>query len=270
MISIRNTKTLAWVGAVIFLSFAFQNCSDVKFKKTPPVSNPQVEESAIAPPQITTHPAGGGTYQQDFTMFVIAAGDHLQFQWLRDDVSIPGETNNVLILNAVVESNNGVYTVKVKNEIGTVKSNPAVVNVHAPASVTLAVPTTPTPQTPTPAPSASCLGTTLSYCNLGSVSHGSISGICVYGGSCSYTCKNGSWSANSNNCAGPASCASSAQPGQNGASCLVPALAHGKTGGRCDNNGVSCPYKCNNGKLESLGGADSYPNRCIESDSQGE
>ena len=50
---------------------------------------------------------------------------------------------------------------------------------------------------------ASCAATTISNCTLGATSSGGTSGSCVagYGGSCAYTCNNGTWSQNSNSCA---------------------------------------------------------------------
>ena len=241
-------KPLIWLVIFGMILVGYQNCSDVKFKekalKVESTPTPQVETKTIDPPIIITHPVGGGTYQQDFTMYVEVKGDDLSYQWLRDGASLSGQVGMVLQLSSLLESSNGVYTIQVTNEGGSVTSNPAVIIVHKPEEEQeeeqeTAVKTY-----------ASCTGKKSGNCTLGSVNHGGVSGLCTYGGSCNFSCNDGVWVSNSNNCAGPASCAGTTF-GSNPLRCRVTTKSSGGTSGSCEFEG-SCSYKCSNGNWQPV------------------
>lgn len=84
----------------------------------------------LAPPTITTAPAsivmevGGPVY-----LSVIASGQALQYQWLRNGQSLVGETAQTLARVTVQATDAGRYAVRVSNPGGSVVSEPAVVAV---------------------------------------------------------------------------------------------------------------------------------------------
>ena len=71
------------------------------------------------------------------TMFsVVATGDELSYQWLKDNVElmevtgdIEGTTTPTLTLTGVAPSDAGEYTVRVSNDAGMVPSNAATLSV---------------------------------------------------------------------------------------------------------------------------------------------
>jgi hypothetical protein len=79
----------------------------------------------IAQPSPQTVTAGGS-----ITLSVGATGTPAPtFQWLKDNVPIPGATNATLTINAAGAANAGTYTVAVTNSQGTVTSSGAIVTV---------------------------------------------------------------------------------------------------------------------------------------------
>lgn len=72
------------------------------------------------------------------TFSVTAAGTPtLQYQWQQDGVDLPGETNSALHIPATVDSDAGLYTVLVFNGVGSILSEPAVLNVTHPPAITV-------------------------------------------------------------------------------------------------------------------------------------
>jgi hypothetical protein len=72
----------------------------------------------LVQPRSQTVPIGS-----DPSFFVLVAGNQpLTFQWLRYGTNLPGKTAATLTLSNVQESNNGNYSVRVRNPLGTVFS----------------------------------------------------------------------------------------------------------------------------------------------------
>ena len=87
---------------------------------------------------IVVHPAGLTVMQtSNATLAVAATGTAtLIFQWRRDGMNLPGETDAVLVMNNVTTNHAGSYTVVVTNNYGSVTSETAVLIVLVPPSIT--------------------------------------------------------------------------------------------------------------------------------------
>jgi len=99
----------------------------------------------------------------------------------------------------------------------------------------------------TTATGASCTASTVSNCSRSATVDGGVSGDCDsgYTGTCSYTCDDGTWDLNNNNCtaATGASCTASTV-----SNCSRAPTADGGTSGSCNIGYTgSCSYTCNNG-----------------------
>lgn len=83
-----------------------------------------------AVPQILQQPDGftavAGTPAK---LEVAASGSNLTYQWLKDDLELPNETNPVLTFTALRTGDAGSYQVRVKNSEGLLMSDPALVAV---------------------------------------------------------------------------------------------------------------------------------------------
>lgn len=72
----------------------------------------------------------------DVELEVFATGaEPLLFQWQRNGVDLPGETDSVLELDSVTPTSRGDYTVVVRNALGTVVSRPARISILAPPTI---------------------------------------------------------------------------------------------------------------------------------------
>jgi DNA/RNA endonuclease G (NUC1) len=83
--------------------------------------------SPVGSPVITTHPTTQTTVVGGSATFSVAAtGDApLSYQWLHEDVDIPGATGASLTLSGVQAANVGTYYVVVTNNVGSTTSNAA-------------------------------------------------------------------------------------------------------------------------------------------------
>jgi len=66
---------------------------------------------------------------------VEAAGGSLEFQWLRDDLELRGQTNSILEFPALSETDAGTYRVRIRNSGGVRLSTPATVSVAPPLAL---------------------------------------------------------------------------------------------------------------------------------------
>ncbi|HEU0009372.1 MAG TPA: immunoglobulin domain-containing protein [Verrucomicrobiae bacterium] len=82
----------------------------------------------VVAPRITSQPADQTPCVGDTVVFRVAARgtEPITYQWLRDDVSLPNETNAILVIANVQPTNAATYKVVVTNDIGMVTSDPAV------------------------------------------------------------------------------------------------------------------------------------------------
>lgn len=81
-------------------------------------------------PVIISQPVGKSVLVgRAFSLSVEAIGTGLSYQWYLDDVLIPGATSSIYSVFDAQEENEGSYTVKVTNTLGTVVSNAAYVSV---------------------------------------------------------------------------------------------------------------------------------------------
>ncbi|MEZ5195410.1 MAG: YCF48-related protein [Bacteroidales bacterium] len=71
------------------------------------------------------------------SLSVIATGDSLRFQWLKNDKTIQGENTNPLVIDSIENSDGGKYTCRVYNNSSVVSSNPIIVNVVNPMEIIL-------------------------------------------------------------------------------------------------------------------------------------
>jgi len=102
-----------------------------------------VDQVVVAPaaPSIITQPASvhalGGS---NVSFFVAAAGaPPLTYQWQKDGIALAGMTNSSLTLSELTRSNSGTYRVTVTNAYGSVISSNAVLKVHVPQRLSLAL-----------------------------------------------------------------------------------------------------------------------------------
>jgi alpha-tubulin suppressor-like RCC1 family protein len=95
-----------------------------------------------APPVITSAPTGSTATQGDSVRLdVVAAGSGLRYQWIKNDVDLPGKTAASLVLASANLADSGSYRVRVTNDDGSVTSDPpAVLVVNALAPVTIVTP----------------------------------------------------------------------------------------------------------------------------------
>ncbi|MCX6902229.1 MAG: immunoglobulin domain-containing protein, partial [Verrucomicrobia bacterium] len=88
---------------------------------------PQSQLYAVAP-YLNTQPTNYlfRHYGESATFGVDAGGTQLAFQWLKDDMPIPGAYSNSYTINPVVCDSAGTYKVIVANGVGSVTSDPGV------------------------------------------------------------------------------------------------------------------------------------------------
>jgi autotransporter-associated beta strand protein len=93
-------------------------------------------------PVITTHPASATKVAGSPVSFTVAASDAAQFQWfkagvaLTDGGNVSGANSAILRLSGITMADAGSYSVAVGNAGGSATSNPAVLTVVAPVTLT--------------------------------------------------------------------------------------------------------------------------------------
>lgn len=88
----------------------------------------------VAEPVITTHPQDASVAAGDTATFIIIAqGDSLQYQWLRNDTAVTGEDAAEYSFVAGSEDNGAAFRCVVSNSGGEKRSNAAILTVTQPA-----------------------------------------------------------------------------------------------------------------------------------------
>lgn len=88
---------------------------------------------APIPPRITSQPRSRSTLlgaSASFTVRAAGGGASLSYQWLFNDMELPGETNATLLLQNVTSAHAGNYHVIVSNVLGTATSQVATLSVR--------------------------------------------------------------------------------------------------------------------------------------------
>jgi hypothetical protein len=97
----------------------------------------QLAVESASSPQIILQPQSDRVTSGQYVVLQIAAvgTPPLQFQWLRNDIQIPGETNATLEFGAFSNANEGTYTVRVSNAAESTLSLPATLALSAQPNV---------------------------------------------------------------------------------------------------------------------------------------
>src|SRR5262249_3450899 len=82
-------------------------------------------QTVTGAPSIAAQPAGQSPPVGGSATFPATGDAPLSYQWIKDDVAIPGATTATLTLNNVQAADVATYTVTVTNNIGSVTSNGA-------------------------------------------------------------------------------------------------------------------------------------------------
>lgn len=92
---------------------------------------------AVAP-RITSQPTSQTPCFGDTVTFRVEARgtEPIYYQWLREDVPLPNETNATLMITSVQTNNAGTYTVVATNDLGMVTSDPAELMVTSAPNIT--------------------------------------------------------------------------------------------------------------------------------------
>ncbi len=82
-------------------------------------------------PEIVTNLAASVSVQtgRDLSLAVVAKGNNLTYQWLKNNTDIVGETNATYTRAGVVAADEGTYSVKITNPCGVVTSTECVVSI---------------------------------------------------------------------------------------------------------------------------------------------
>ncbi|MGC8742650.1 MAG: LamG-like jellyroll fold domain-containing protein [Verrucomicrobiia bacterium] len=83
------------------------------------------------PPIIASQPVSVTNYEGMTAVFYVSATGlaPLNYQWRKDGVDLPYQTNTTLVISNIQLSDSGEYTVVVSNSLGTITSSPAILNV---------------------------------------------------------------------------------------------------------------------------------------------
>jgi hypothetical protein len=99
-----------------------------------------IAKIAVPPPPsvfITKQPTAVTSCKGDSIAFYISAtGSNLQYQWEANTIEIAGETDSILIISDIQETDAAWYTCKVYDSAYSVKSNPAELHVNLPPQIT--------------------------------------------------------------------------------------------------------------------------------------
>ncbi len=86
--------------------------------------------TALAAPAIVTAPENRNVNQGDTaTLTVVASGSSLAYQWTFDGAELPGETQATLTIPNAQFANQGTYTVRISNAVGSLESDPVTLSV---------------------------------------------------------------------------------------------------------------------------------------------
>lgn len=98
------------------------------------VSGEAILSSTDVPVSITAQPVGGILAPgNNITLSVSAAGSTpITWQWAKNGADLPGATASTLTLSSVSPANDGKYTVKATNLLGSLVSSPAAIYVRTP------------------------------------------------------------------------------------------------------------------------------------------
>jgi len=86
-------------------------------------------------PQLINHNPATLCSGNSFTL-AIQLNDTAQYQWQKDGVPLPGETNKTFSIFSLTDKNNGNYTCRVKNSYGNYTSTPVLIQVQTAPSIT--------------------------------------------------------------------------------------------------------------------------------------
>jgi hypothetical protein len=82
------------------------------------------------PTSVNTNPGANVTFRVD-----AYSASTLRYQWRKDGVDLPNQTNNIINLPNVQSDDTGTYTVVITDEIGSTISAPAILNVMVPSLI---------------------------------------------------------------------------------------------------------------------------------------
>ncbi|NBV24628.1 MAG: hypothetical protein EBS05_22250 [Proteobacteria bacterium] len=95
--------------------------------------------TVLDPPMIFAQPQSAqALLGSNVTLSVGATGSApLSYRWFKGAIAIPGETNPTLVFTNLSVTNSGSYFVLVTNAVGSVLSDPALLNVHVPPFISV-------------------------------------------------------------------------------------------------------------------------------------
>ena len=104
-----------------------------------PVTNTTYTAQFLATPFVTLQPVSLAVTQSAPAVFTAQAdgAEPLRFQWRRNGLDLPGETNATLTIASAQPPDAGDYSVDISNSVGTTTSVPALLTVLLPPSIIL-------------------------------------------------------------------------------------------------------------------------------------
>ena len=123
-----NPVTLANTGD--YTCWVYNNCGGV-LSNVATLSVNLVPHIVVQPQKISSCPGYSATFS------VTATGDSLEYQWMRNGVILPGETNDSLTINPVTYNDTASYTCLVSNTCGSELSTPAKLTINIPPVITV-------------------------------------------------------------------------------------------------------------------------------------
>lgn len=95
------------------------------------------ELTVINSATISTHPQSTtGCFGKQLTLFVVAGGSSINYQWRKNGVNISGANSNTYTINSYTANDSGNYTCVVTNSCNSITSNTAVVTNPSTVSIT--------------------------------------------------------------------------------------------------------------------------------------
>lgn len=83
------------------------------------------------PPVIVTPPIGQTIlFGESATLFVVATGTNLRYEWKKNEVILNDETASSFPVIYGQTSDTGIYSVRVYNECGSVESDPVLLDIN--------------------------------------------------------------------------------------------------------------------------------------------
>lgn len=128
-----NIATVSGADAGFYRARARNNAMPAGVYETSDVAQLQVQDPGIItqPQSIEVLPGAPAVFS------VVPAGSNpLTQQWFKDGVLIPGATGQVYAISSAQQSDEGAYTVRVSNSVGSVLSVPATLTVSDPPTIT--------------------------------------------------------------------------------------------------------------------------------------